>query len=115
MNPMMLLPLLKSTWLQSKWLVILSLLAFTHFLAWNAGTKHELRKQAENSKEDVRVERERGERAVQRAASDVERIKDLEKANESLTKELESLPDRKLCPLSPDELRILREAAESTK
>lgn len=105
---------LKGLWTQSKWVVIIGCLVFTHFTAWNAGAKYELRKQASNSNKAVVEEREKGVAAVARAASDVKRIEELEKTNAELTRKLDEIPDRVLCPMSDDELRILTEIQEGT-
>lgn len=109
------LPVVKGLWTQSKWVIIIGLLGFTHFTAWNAGVKSELRKQADQANKAVVQERKRGVEAVKRASTDVARIKELEAKNDELTKRLDAIPDRALCPMSDDELRILTEIQEGTK
>lgn len=113
--PLAVLPVLKGLWSQSKWVIIIGFLGFTHFTAWNAGVKSELRKQADLSNKAVVEERKKGVAAVKRAASDVKRIEELERTNAELTKKLDEIPDRALCPMSDDELRILTEIQEGTK
>jgi uncharacterized protein YhaN len=108
------LTVLKGLWSQSKWVIIIGFLVFTHFTAWNAGAKSELRKQAEQSNKAVVQERAKGVAAVARASSDVKRIQELERTNAELTKKLDEIPDRALCPMSDDELRVLTEIQEGT-
>lgn len=115
MNPALVLPLAKNLWLQSKWIVVISLLCFTHYVAYNAGQKNILRENAKEQSKLVLQARKEGAEAVKRASEATARLKDLEKKNDELTKELDAIPDRVLCPVSPDELRILQDIKDRTK
>lgn len=105
----------KSFWTQSKWIMIVSVLAFSHYVAWTGGQKSILRENVKEQSKLVLQARKEGAEAVKRASEATAKLKDLEKKNDELTKELDAIADRVLCPISPDELRILQDIKNGTK
>jgi len=115
MLPVTLLPTLKTFWLQSKWVLILSAATFWSYACYNYGRESVLKAQVKQESKAVVQAQKDGKKAVERAEADVRRIFDLEKANAELLKKFDEIPDRVKCPISDDELRILTEAANATK
>lgn len=105
----------KSFLTQGKWILIASALVFSHYAAWTGGQKSILRENAKEQSKLVLQARKEGAEAVKRASEATAKLKDLEKKNDELAKELDAIPDRVLCPFSPDELRILEGIRESTE
>ena len=113
--PVAILPLLKSIWGQSKWVIIISLTLFWSYVCYTAGQKSILKDLMKEESKAVVREKEKGVEAVKRAAADITRIKELEKSNDELTKKLDEIVNRPLCPIDDDSLRILEEVRISTE
>ena len=111
---MIALPALSAIWSQSKWVILVSALALSHYYAYTKGSESVYKAQVKEIPVQVAKEQARGKEAVQRASRDVARIKDLEKENEKLLREFEAL-DRSRCVMSADELRILQQVVDQTK
>jgi hypothetical protein len=109
------LPWLSSIWLKSKWVIVIAVFLGWSLVCYTAGQKSVYKELVKQESKAVQAERRKGTQAVQRAASDVARIKDLEKANDELTKRLDAVPDRVLCPIDDDSLRLLEEVRKSTE
>lgn len=109
------IPAAKLLWTQSKWVVLVAALAFSHYYAYTKGAESVYKDQLEDVPKQVAKEQERGKKAVQRAASDVAKIKELERTNAELITRLDSLPERSKCVLAADELLLLQQAADQTK
>lgn len=108
------LPLVKTFWGQSKWLILGSVLVASHWYAMEYGAKRELRKLVADVPAQVQKERDKGKEAVERATTSTQRLGLLEKENEDLRKQIDALPDRLVCKPSADELRILEDIQGST-
>jgi hypothetical protein len=98
---------------------ILSALIVWSVLCYQVGARTELRKMAREAQttqtKALKEERKRGVEGVRRAAQDVSRINELEKSNEELTRKLDEIANRPLCPIDDDSLRILEEVRRSTE
>lgn len=112
---MQVIPILKGIWSQSKWVILISLTLFWSYVCYTAGQKSILKDLMKEESKAVVREKEKGVEAVKRAASDVSRIKELERSNDELTKKLGEIADRPLCPVDDDSLRILEEVRLSTE
>lgn len=107
--------MVKGLWAQSKWVLILSVLGLTHYASYTSGQKSILRENAKEQSTQVLQERKKGSDAVKRASTDTSRLNQLEKENEELLRKLDAIPERVLCPIPDDELRVLQEIVDSTK
>jgi hypothetical protein len=108
------LPALSLIWSQSKWVILVGALALSHYYAYSKGSESVYKAALKDVPVQVAKEQERGKEAVQRAASDVAKIKDLERQNEKLLGEFQAL-DRAKCSVTADELRILQQVVDQTK
>lgn len=98
-----------------KWVIVLLVFLGWSLACYTFGQRSILKPLAQGESKAVAKERERGSEAVKAATRDVARIKDLETDNARLTRKLEEMADRPLCPIDDDSLRLLEEVQRSTK
>ena len=105
----------QTLWASSKWVILVAVLAFSHYYAYSKGVQSAYKGIEKGLAKQVVAESKKGTQAVIRASVDTSKMKDLERENEILLGELAALTDRSECSYSDDELDILQQVVNKTK